>query len=103
MKKLNTSIPKSGPFQEGDKIQYLGKSETWAVENGKRIPIISPGMIVTVVASSEYGYQGTGRIIDEDEEGPLYDETHDHVSVYENEFGQRRCISREDKKNWKIV
>lgn len=101
--KIRTDDPKSAPFKVGQKLKYIGKHESYQIIKDKKIPWVTPGMVVEIV-KNDYGHKGSGRQIDTDENGdPMYDETDDFVSVYQNEFGLRRLIHREDKKDWEVL
>lgn len=102
--KPRTGKPKSAPFMVGTRLRYLGQSQIWEVVDGKRIPLMEPGMLVTIVDIHE-GHQGTGRVVyvDDIDGEPVYDTTRDAISVCQNQYGRQRLIRREEAHEWKII
>lgn len=80
--------PKQPPFPIGTRLRYVGTHRSWYEEGGEMVPLIQPGLIVTVCDVSK-GERGTlaplwdedGPMEDEDGE-PYLDRTRDGRSIY---------------------
>ena len=84
---MNSAKMKPAAYQVGDRLRYKGKRRQWAVIDGKEIPVIAPGMIVTILVAHK-PEKGLG-LIKYDEDGePLIDRDRDGYNVYKNEQGQ---------------
>ncbi len=103
MSKPRTSAPKPAPFPVGTRLKYVGKSDvSYGATGGEMVRVVYPGIEVTIDRCA-YGKQGTGRVIDEDDDGsPIYDETRDFVSIYHVGIAGR-CIDHEDACEWQII
>lgn len=111
-----TRKPKPPPFAVGTRVQYTGNR---SVKIGDRDPqvlydspctewltLIEPGIIVTI-DEVRSGRQGTGRLVDLDDDGETFiDETTDGYSVYHVQGKHRRdgrVIDRKNAKEWKVL
>jgi hypothetical protein len=113
MGKPRTDAPKPAPFPVGTRLRYRGKLDmSQGPTGGEQRRICYPGIEVEVYAE-KYGWRGTGRVIDHDDETgePYYDETHDFVSVYRigpdvpglplTTYG--RCIGHDSVQDWEVI
>lgn len=105
-------LPKPAPFPIGARVRYKGERRSWTEEKGQKIPIVEPGLVVTIAEVSP-GYRGTlrqlrdesGPMTWEDTGEPILDTTSDGGSVYLT-GGTRpmRCrIDHESAHDWERV
>ena len=100
--KPRTDAPRPAPFPVGTRLKYLGTHEvSYANGAGEMVRVLFPGIEVTVEAC-KYGHRGTGRLIEHGDDGPIYDETSDEVSVYRIN-GAGRLIHHEDAADWQVI
>ncbi|MEK6832579.1 MAG: hypothetical protein AABY32_00905 [Nanoarchaeota archaeon] len=100
----HTRPPLKAPFSVGTKLRYIGDRKVSSLIDGKYVPILFNGMETKIISISP-GWQGTGMIIDvNDETGEdIIDCTHDDTSVYETVNGEKRLIHNENKKEWQVI
>lgn len=108
MSKINTAPPLPPPFPVGTRLRCIDPIP-WrkiSVEvEGKVVVLYGPGLEV-LIDSTTKGRQGTGRVVDEDDDGdPIYDETMDQFSVYHVEGApdHGRLIRHDAAKNWEVI
>jgi len=100
---IRTDAPRPAPFAVGTRLRYLGTSDvSYSNDAGDMVRMLHPGIEVTI-ERTDYEHRGTGRRIDDDQDdGPIYDETRDHVSIYRIN-GAGRCIDHDDAHSWQVL
>lgn len=103
--------PKKPPFPVGTRLRYTGERRVWYEENGQTVPLVEPGLVVTI-CDVDAGRRGSLRQL-HDEDGPMWDEmgdpvldqTQDGYSVYSVRATggrPRRQIARTEGE-WEVV
>lgn|GEM_PF-5621921 len=89
-------------FRDGQRLQYTGSRHVTTTVNGKEVPCIINGMLVTITKTKQ-PERGYGFIKNDEDGEPLIDLDSDGYNVYTNDFGQERIIWPSDKKDWKVL